>query len=357
MPVTNNLGFLAPVQPEPTVSVVMPVRDGERWLESAVESVLGQTLTAFELIVVDDGSIDRSFEIMARLGAKDSRIRVFRHDQPRGLVEALNRGLAMARAPLVARLDADDLAVSTRLSRQVQRFSQDPALALLGSWAERIDAAGRRIGLSRPETDADRLARDLVRRNPFIHSSIMMRSALVRDLGGYRNAFTGAEDFDLWLRLSEHGKVANAPEILVRYRVHEQAISRRFLLRQCFSARLARSAAILRRSTGTDPSEKWSSPPDWWESEALTEFYADDVRVYRFLDCTNAITNEQAAQLRLPNQRQLIELSHAERKLAQKAIVKLLAMPKKPTSITTRALVRALLFLLVGRTFYRPAAR
>ncbi len=342
---------------DPQVSVIMPVRDGERWLAQAIESVLGQTLAEFELIVVDDGSVDGTPAIIAGLSSRDGRIRALRHQQPQGLVEALNGALALVRAPLIARLDADDVALPDRLSRQAQSFADRPTLVLLGSWAERIDEKGGGTGNVTPETDAGRVAEILRQRNPFIHSAMMMRAGPVRSLGGYRSAFFGAEDFDLWLRLSEHGEVANLAETLVRYRVHGESTSSRFVVRQCFAARLARSAAASRRSTGIDPARHLSAPPDWWAAAALDDFYAKDALICRFLDLADpgAIAVRAIAEAPLPSARQILEFSHAEKKLAQRALRNLMLSRRRPATLPVRKLAGALLTCLIGRKLYRRA--
>ncbi len=343
----------------PKVSVIMPVRDGERWLAQAVESVFAQTLVEFELIIVDDGSVDGSSAIVAGLSSRDSRIRTLRHQAPRGLVAALNGALALVRAPLIARLDADDIALPDRLSQQAQRFAAQPALVLLGSWAERIDAKGGSIGQIHPETDAARLAEILCRRNPFSHSSMMMRTDLVRRLGGYRGAFLGAEDFDLWLRMSEHGEVANMAQALVHYRVHDESVGSRIAVRQCFSARLARSAAAARRSSGVDPAENLCGPPDWWAAEAPSEFYAEAALICRFLDLADrgAIAVHRTSEAPPPSTQQILEFSNAEKKLAQRAILNLLPSPHRPVTLPFHKLTGALVTSLVGRALYRPARR
>ena len=124
----------------PQVSVVLPVRNGARWLGEALQSVIAQTLAAWELIAIDDGSTDDTPGILADFAKRDGRIRVIRQE-PLGLVAALNRGLAEVRAPLLARLDADDRALPERLDRQVRYLAGHPDVGLLGSWAHEIDEA------------------------------------------------------------------------------------------------------------------------------------------------------------------------------------------------------------------------
>ncbi len=333
----------------------MPVRNGEAWLGAAIESVLGQTLADFELIVVNDGSTDATPDIISALSGRDERIITIGQPRQLGLVKALNAALAVARAPFVARLDADDMALPERLMCQTRCFDEQPDLVLLGSWAERIDDRGRRTGALRPETDPARLAVVLSTRNPLVHSSVMMRTALVKKLGGYREAFLGAEDFDLWLRLSEHGAVAILPQILVRYRVHGNSVTRRFALRQYFSTRLARAAAAARAELGTDPAKDLLSTPDWWAPQAMNEFYAEAAAVCRFLEMADAtvMAARGTGDVRLPSAQQLLEFSHAEKALAERSLLNLMTARDRPAALSLHRLVAALATLLIGRAWVK----
>jgi len=200
----------------PAVSVLMSVRDGAPWVAAAIDSVLGQTLTDLELIVVDDGSTDDTPMLLTRV--RDPRLVVER--QPHGgLTRALGRGLALARAPLVARLDADDLARPDRLERQHAFLAAHPEVGLLGAAARVVDEAGREVGEVRPPEDDATLRRMLIRRNPFVHSSIIARRALVAQAGGYDPDFAVAQDYDLWLRLAPLTRMANLAEPLVTRRL------------------------------------------------------------------------------------------------------------------------------------------
>jgi len=200
----------------PVISVLMGVRDGAPWVAGAIESILGQTLTDLELIVVDDGSTDDTPMLLT--GLRDPRL-VVERQAPAGLTRALGRALARARAPLVARLDADDVARPDRLERQHAFMAAHPEVGLLGTAARVVDEAGREVGTIRPPEDDATLRRTLIRRNPFVHSSIMARAALVTRAGGYDGAFPVAQDYDLWLRLSALTRMANLPEALVTRRL------------------------------------------------------------------------------------------------------------------------------------------
>ncbi len=164
----------------PPVSVLMGVRDGAPWVREAVASVLEQTAPELELIVVDDGSTDSTPTVLAAV--RDPRLRVERQP-PAGLTPALNRALSLARAPLVARLDADDLAMPDRLARQRSFLDAHPEVGLLGTAASEVDASGRHVGGPAPPVDDASIRRALIRKNPFVHSSVMMRRRLVEIAG------------------------------------------------------------------------------------------------------------------------------------------------------------------------------
>jgi len=206
----------------PRVSVLMAVHDGAPWVKDAVASVLSQTLADFELIVVDDGSADATPAVLA--GVDDRRLRVERRPRA-GLTRALNTALELARAPLVARLDADDIALPGRLHRQVAFLDAHPDIGVVGSAAREIAANGLEVRVVRPPQDHDVLCRALIRRNPMVHSTVTMRRSLVEAVGGYDAGFVVAQDYDLWMRLSAVTRLANLPDTLVIRRLLPGRIS------------------------------------------------------------------------------------------------------------------------------------
>lgn len=334
----------------PAVSIIMPVRNGQRWLAEACHSVLNQTLSDIELIVIDDGSADGTPEILKALAASDYRVRLQRRSAE-GLVAALNAGISLARAPLIARLDADDIAQPERLSRQADYLAANPTTVLLGTWAQKIDAGGLPIGRLRPETDPARLAAMLDIRNPFVHSTVMMRTRHLRELGGYRPVCNAAEDYDLWLRLSERGPVAILPAALVLYRWHEASVSQQSAVRQSFSSRIARRAARIRRESGVDPLSETAMPPDWWADEALSRFYAEDARLARFLTMAEpgAAHTEPLDLIEIPSAKTIGSLSHAEKKLARRAMTQLLEVSPRPQQLSATRLAALRIALRFGR--------
>src|SRR2546428_2836171 len=190
----------------------MSVHNGAPWVRDAVASVLAQTAGDLELIVIDDGSTDATRETLAR--ARDPRVPV-EHQTRGGLTRALNHALALARAPLAARLDADDRALPERLERQLAFLAAHAEVGLLGTGAREVDEGGREVAVIRPPADDGALRRMLIRRNPFVHSSVVMRRSVVERAGGYDETLPVAQDYDLWMRLSRLARLANLPEPLV----------------------------------------------------------------------------------------------------------------------------------------------
>jgi glycosyltransferase involved in cell wall biosynthesis len=306
----------------------MPVRNGIAWLGEAVASVRAQDFGDFEFLIVDDGSDDGTAPTLAEFAEVDRRVRVI-HQPPQGIVASLNTAIAAARAPYLARLDADDRARPDRLGKQLAFLEAHKEVGLVGSGAEKIDAAGKIIGRMAPPTDRTRLALLLNRTNPFIHSSVMMRTALVRSVGGYRAAFRAAEDYDLWLRMAEASGIANLADDLVQYRQHGGNLSRRDAVRQSFSVRLAQRSAAGRRAGAGDPASGLAAPPDWWAGEAETSFYAGDVGLYRLLDSDRA-----GGPRYLPAvQDRLFDLNHVERRLAQSRLRTMLREIGRPIGL------------------------
>jgi glycosyltransferase involved in cell wall biosynthesis len=235
----------------PLVSVLMAVHNGARYLIDAVESILDQSLNAFEFVIVDDGSTDRSANILARLADRDSRI-LLRAQEQTGLAQALNHGLHAARGKYVARMDADDISYPDRLSAQVDRMESEPELVLLSASFDYIDSQGEVLKRKIVSTDSEILRRKLTEdRNQFCHPCAMMRREVVGKLGGYRTIVgSSAQDYDLWLRMAEVGGIANLAQPLLGYRVHEEQVSVSNIVAQRHAAEVYKALALQRRLTG-----------------------------------------------------------------------------------------------------------
>ena len=334
----------------PAVSIVMPVRDGERFLQMAIDSVLAQSFADFELIVIDDGSSNSTPAILAEAARRDPRIVVI-SKEPMGVAAAFNLGIAAARAPLIARLDADDIALPDRLARQVETMHSEPSLGLLGSFAETIDESGRTLGSRTPPVSHEALIAVLARNDPFITSTIMLRTDIARTLGGYRAAIEVAEDYDLWLRMAERTRIANLPETLVRYRVHLQSETGRKEVRMAFSTRIARRAAAERQAGRPDPIDGLSVPPDWRAMPAGSFFAVDarDFHLLQYADPVLAKSLDPAAIDPAVFDGLAARLDHRERRLAQRALLHLLRRDDRPPWLGRARLLGLLIWLHPAR--------
>jgi len=230
----------------PTVSVIMAVYNGASYLDRAADSILNQTLADLELVVVDDGSTDRTPLVLDSY--RDSRVVRLVNRQNVGLTRALNRGIAVSSGRFLARQDADDWSLPTRLERQVAFLEGHPTVGLVGSGSRWIDGQGTLIRDWLPPTEPAVLHAALLRAIPFLHGTFLFRRACLENLdGGYDESFPVAQDCDLLLRLSESWDVANLPEILYTHRRHGDTITARRTGEQEHFLKLARQAAVRRR--------------------------------------------------------------------------------------------------------------
>jgi glycosyltransferase involved in cell wall biosynthesis len=193
----------------------MPVCDDAAYLPQSIESILAQTVRDLELVILDNGSTDGSAEIAERWAALDTRIRVLRHPERLGPVDSSNEAVRAARAPLIARMDADDVAHPERLEREIEAIQADPGVVLVGTLWEGIDARGRMV---RPRDRSSLLGRSV--EMPFPHGSALFCRAAFDRVGGYLLEHEGWEDLDLFQRLAQIGRVVVIPEALclVRFR-------------------------------------------------------------------------------------------------------------------------------------------
>lgn len=206
----------------PRVTVFMAAYNASEHIKEAINSILNQTYANFELLIVNDGSTDTTAEIVAAFS--DNRIRTIDNGDNKGLIYTRNIALLEAKGELLAIMDSDDIASRDRLALQVAAFDNNPALALYGGQAKVIDEKNNVVGaIQETETNPDLLKIRLLFHNTFVHSSVMMRTAVFREMGGYQEPF--AEDYDLFLRISNKYHVANSSSLLVSYRMHGQNVS------------------------------------------------------------------------------------------------------------------------------------
>jgi glycosyltransferase involved in cell wall biosynthesis len=208
-----------------TVSIVLPIHDGAPYVRQAIDSLLAQSFSDFELVAIDDGSRDESADIVRTYS--DQRI-ILLQQENKGLPATLNRGIAVARGRYIARQDQDDVSLPERIAKQVEFLDSHPDIAMVGTWAEIFDESGRGGRFHRHPRDPATLKFELLFDNPFVHSSVMLRASALEEVGDYATDRTRQppEDYELWSRIARRYPVANIPEVLECYREVAGSMSR-----------------------------------------------------------------------------------------------------------------------------------
>jgi glycosyltransferase involved in cell wall biosynthesis len=233
----------------PLISVIMPVHNAEIYLKQSIESILGQSYTNFEFIIIDDGSNDSSYEIAKSYN--DKRIKVVKQDQ-RGVAISLNKGISISNGEIIARQDADDISMFDRFEIQIKYLKEHPEVCLLGTIAQLIDKDGNFIKNLDFPVNNEKLQKYILEINPFIHGSLMIRKICLKQVGMYREQFLLAQSYDLWLRIAEKFEIANIPLYLYKYRVWDNAVSNeKAALFRLFSE-IALECTYDRRAKGVD---------------------------------------------------------------------------------------------------------
>ena len=205
----------------PAVSIVIGAYNAQRYLAQTLDSLLAQTFTDFELIVVDDGSEDSTFDILKQYEAKEARVRPI-HIPHGGIVDAANAGLNAARAEYIARADADDLHMPDRLQKQVDYLNAHPEVVAVGSRMQVIEPYGSPLKLSDHKLTHEEIEAGLLNGDGWAlpQPAAMLRKSVAMKVGAYRHDYPWSEDLDLFLRMAEVGRLANLPDVLVKYRIH-----------------------------------------------------------------------------------------------------------------------------------------
>lgn len=223
----------------PKISVIMPFYNAEEFLDESINSILNQTFREFELIIINDASSDNSDKIVKKY-LKDKRIKYFKNQKNNGIVYNLNHGLKIAKAKIIARMDGDDVSHLNRFQVQYEYLIKHPDIALVGTFAKKIDQKGRVISDIRKPIQSEEIKKRCLIYNPVVHAAAMFRKKIVKKIGGYHNKWLYIEDQDLQLRLIFSGyKLINLPLFYYFYRVHSNSTSN-------LSKRNARKALTLK---------------------------------------------------------------------------------------------------------------
>jgi len=238
----------------PRITVAMCVFNGAQYLQEAIDSILNQTETDFEFLILDDGSTDETPSILA--GQTDSRIRVLASDTNQGLAAGLNRILSEARGHYIARMDADDISLPGRFQLQADFLDSHPDIALLGTAFTLFESAtGEDFKIMRRPERPGEVSVLLGIASQVCHPAAMFRREFALAVGGYRPKMGIAEDYDFWLRLRERFRLANLDNVLYRVRWHDRRVSNARLNQQIAYSRLALMLAYERRLLGEDSLE------------------------------------------------------------------------------------------------------
>ncbi len=248
---------------QPKVTVVMSVYNGTLYLQEAVESILNQTFTDFEFIIIDDESTDKTWEILTQYANRDQRVKLFKNKENIGLTKSLNRGLEFATGEYIARQDADDVSLPDRFKLQTCFLDDNVDVGAIGTSAEVINEQGKFLEQSYVIREHESIQACLLVNNCLFHSSMMVRRSLMQALGGYREELRYAQDYDIWWRISRLARIENLPDILVRVRRSAKNISKLYRHEQLLSA-LEISLRIVQESLKGQPLDEDAYQRFWW---------------------------------------------------------------------------------------------
>tara|TARA_Y100000590_G_scaffold425406_1_gene533359 strand:- start:644 stop:1474 length:831 start_codon:yes stop_codon:yes gene_type:complete len=222
---------------KPTVSVVMSIYNGENFLNKSLQSVFEQTYQDYEIVVIDDGSTDKTSFILDNLLNNHRIDLLIRNKSNIGLTKSLNIGVSMSKGCLIARQDVDDISYKNRLLEQT-KFIKD--YDLIGGLAATVYENDEKKIIFKKRNDSKNIMEMVFLENPFVHSSVMFRKEVFDSLGGYNEDFTVSQDFELWMRFAEVGRIGKMNTVIVERMVHNNMISRRIPLKQLYYSNKAR---------------------------------------------------------------------------------------------------------------------
>lgn len=213
----------------PTISVVMPAYNAEKYIARAIESILSQTYKNFELIIVNDASKDKTLSIIKKYAKKDSRIRYVTNSKNKLIAYSLNRGIALAKGSIIARMDGDDVSTPERLKKQYAVLRAYPKVAIVGADLDVVSKKGKIISQRKYPTASSALKKLMFRYSPFSHPVVMFRKAVFNEFGGYREDIFPSEDIDLWFKIGSKYEFASIDKPLLKYTLIQNSSSHRKL--------------------------------------------------------------------------------------------------------------------------------
>ena len=209
----------------PLISVLLCVYNGERYLAESIDSIINQTFTNWEMIAIDDGSTDKTLEILKRYAIKDIRIKVYTQKNI-GLTKSLNKSISLSKGRYLARQDADDMSTFNRFELQVHEFKQDDKTILVTGRTEVVNIEGSHLTITIPPVNNREMKKTIFRlSNPFTHGSLMIKKSSLLGIDGYCEDFFSSQDFDMIIRLSKFGNFKVINDIIYKLRKHPESIT------------------------------------------------------------------------------------------------------------------------------------
>lgn len=224
---------------KPKITVLMPVYNAQQYLNEAIDSILNQTFTDFEFLIINDGSTDGSKKII--LSYKDPRIRYLENKKNLGVTKTLNRGLRLAKGEYIARMDADDISLPNRFKKQVEFIEKNLQVAVCGTWARLIGNKSHNNDIWKSPSDFQSIKSLALFYSPIYHPTVLIRNNMLKRYNlSYNPSFTHAEDYELWVRIMKKAKVANLKEVLLFHRIHPGEVGNIYKQTQVESANRVR---------------------------------------------------------------------------------------------------------------------
>ena len=210
---------------QPNVSVIMAAKNVQDYIAIAIESIINQTYSDWEMIIVNDGSTDQTASIVQKYSDANNRIKLISNKESVGQAIARNTAVEQSTGKYLAILDADDVAMPDRIEVQVDYLDKNPGIAAIGGHAEIIDSKGSTLGIKRKALNIDAIRFSLLLQNQFIHSTMMIRRGVFDAFGGYDNTFLYAEDYDLWSKILEKNIVLNIDKVVSKFRIQPGSVT------------------------------------------------------------------------------------------------------------------------------------
>lgn len=213
---------------KPRISVIMSVYNAEVYVVEAIKSILNQSFSDFEFLIIDDCSNDDSINILNLYAQKDARIRIFANKENLGLTKNLNKLIQISNGEFMARMDADDISLSERFNEQIKHFENHPDIDIIGTFSENISNDGTVIGKRKVPVTHEEIRKLLPKLNPLSHPTVMFRTSALKRIGGYDERYKTSQDFHLWYKAIGNGlKLMNIPSVLFQYRMDNDYASRK----------------------------------------------------------------------------------------------------------------------------------